>query len=161
MTTSPITPGAVARFSAILLQMTQFAGAQTGWGLSNQMIALIVTKLQAIKFGFERLAARIAAGTDMPRQPPRPRHPPPDPPTERKPRTKPLVQYRYGWLRKLLPETVFSRLYLERLFESAEMQALMAAAPEAMRRPLRTLCHMLDLPPPAVLALPPRPPRPP
>src|SRR6202012_5167688 len=115
--------------------------------------------LQAIKFSFERLAARIAAGTYKPRQPAKPRQPPADPPTERKPRPKPMVQYRYGWLRKLLPETVFSRLYLERLFEDAEMRALMAAAPEAMRRPLRTLCHTLDVPPPAVLALPPRPPR--
>ncbi len=45
---------------------------------------------------------------------------------------------------------------LQFLFAEPEMAALLAAAPAAMRRPLRSLCRMLGVEPPPILALPPR-----
>ena len=40
------------------------------------------------------------------------------------------------------------------------MAALLEAAPASLRRPVRSLCRMLGLEPPPILALPPRPKRP-
>ena len=40
------------------------------------------------------------------------------------------------------------------------MKALLEAAPASLRRPVRSLCRMLGLEPPPILALPPRPKRP-
>ena len=74
--------------------------------------------------------------------------------------SNPLPQ-KFGWLLKLVPEAVGYRSQLENLLRDPEMAALLAAAPTAMRRPLRSLCRMLGLPPPEILALPPRPKPPP
>ena len=60
-----------------------------------------------------------------------------------------------------MPQAVGYRSQLEHLLRDPEMAALLAAAPTAMRRPLRSLCRILGLPPPPILALPPRPKPPP
>ena len=162
----PATPSATERFAIILLCLQQAVGAQTGWGLSNPLIGLICNRLLMIKQGFARLAARLAAGTYVQRQrtaKPREATVAATAATEiqRKSRTKNPLPRKSGWLLPLIPLAVGYRSQLDYLFQDPEMAALLAAAPEAMRRPLRSLCHMLALPPPAILALPPRPPRPP
>jgi len=58
-------------------------------------------------------------------------------------------------------DAVGYRSQLENLLRDPEMAALLAAAPASLGRPLRSLCWMLRVDPPEILALPkkPRPPR--
>ena len=56
----------------------------------------------------------------------------------------------------MLPEVVQYRGHLMDLLHDPEMVALIQAAPEAMGRPLRSLCRLLGLRPPPILAIPPR-----
>ncbi len=80
-----------------------------------------------------------------PRQPPRPA-----PLRDPLPRT-------FGWPRPLIvPETVAYAGMLDGLLHDPGMVALMQAAPEAMGRPICSLCRMLGVRPPPVVALPPR-----
>jgi hypothetical protein len=147
---SPHTPA--ERFGGILYWLTQAVAARTGWSLTLPLIGHIVGRLNRIKQCFADLAARIAAGKYSPRRrvaPPRGR------PGHRPPQNK--LPQKFGWLLALVPETVVYRSHLESLLLDPEMAALLAAAPTAMRRPLRSLCRMLRLPPPPILALPPRP----
>jgi hypothetical protein len=144
-------------FAALLTWLTRAVAAQTGWGLPLPLIALIVERLRRIKQRFAYLAARVGDGRYVPRRrsaPPRRRPGQPPPPPDKLPQ-------KFGWLLKLVPEAVGYRSQLEFLFRDAEMAALLAAAPAPMRRPLRSLCRMLGLPPPPILALPPRPKPPP
>ncbi len=57
---------------------------------------------------------------------------------------------------KLLPETAAYGTQLQALCAAPEMAALLAAAPASLGRPLRSLCHMLGVRPPPILAPPPR-----
>jgi hypothetical protein len=56
---------------------------------------------------------------------------------------------------KLVPEAAVYGSQLEFLFADAEMAALLTAAPAPLRRPLRSLCRMLGVLPPPILAAPP------
>ena len=145
------------RFATILQWLTRAVMAQMGGErLPLPLIALIVDRIRRIKQRFSHFAARLGAGLYIPRQraaPPRRR------PGQARP-SNPLPQ-KFGWLLKLVPEAVGYRSQLEHLLRDPEMAALLAAAPTAMRRPLRSLCRMLGLAPPPVLALPPRPKPPP
>jgi hypothetical protein len=128
-----------------------------GERLALSVISLIVERIRGIKQRFADLAARISAGQYTPRRrttPPQKRPGQPPPPKSPLPNT-------FGWLLKLVPQAVGYRSQLEHLLRDSEMQALLAAAPTAMRRPLRSLCRMLGLPPPPILVLPPRPKPPP
>jgi hypothetical protein len=60
----------------------------------------------------------------------------------------------------LLPPTNAYASQLEYLLRDPEMAALVAAAPASLGRPLRSLCRMLGLTPPPILAPPPRPAKP-
>jgi hypothetical protein len=158
MTTPPPCPPA-ERFATLILWLSKAVSAQTGWGMSLQLIALITDRLRRIKQRFADVAARVAAGTYSPRRPsaaPRKRPGQSPPPQNRLPQ-------KFGWLLPLEAQAVVYRSQLEHLLREPEVAALLAAAPAAMRRPVRALCWMLDLTPPPVLALParPRPPRPP
>jgi len=53
-----------------------------------------------------------------------------------------------------VPETAVYRSQLQFLFADPEMAALMAAAPAAIGRPLCSLCRMLGVLPPKILAPP-------
>jgi hypothetical protein len=160
-TPSPKTP--TERFAAILLCLSLAVGKRTGWGLHAWVIALITNRLRGIKHGFLRLAARIQAGTYVPRQAIPRRQP-----AERKPRRKNPLPQKFAWLLPLVPEAAAYGSQLHTLLAEPEMAALMAAAPVPMRRLLGPLCHMLGVRPPAPLARPrkprqkrPRPPDPP
>jgi hypothetical protein len=127
------------------------------WGqFSRPLALLIIDRLRTINQAFARLAARIAAGKYVPRRPPDTprRHEP------RKPRGPNPLPQTFAWLIKLLPETAPFGGQLQALFAEPEMAALLAAAPAPLRRPLRSLCRMLGVDPPKILALPPPPPRP-
>jgi hypothetical protein len=120
------------------------------------VIALIVGRLHGIKQRFSRLAARIGAGRYVPRRPaatPRARAGP-------HARQKDPLPQNFAWLVKLMPEASPFGSQLYSLLADPEMAALMQAAPAPMRRPLRSLCRMLGVTPPTILALPPKP-RPP
>ena len=163
MTVAPPTPA--ERFADILWYLAQAVVTRSAFGLSQPLINLIVTRIRDAKQAFARLAARIDAGTYATRR----RSGPPRPPTDRKPRPPPNPLCRkFGWLLPLVPAAVASRGHLENLLRDPEMAALLAAAPVSLRRPLRSLCWMLRVEPPKLLARParpaqtrtPRPPRP-
>ena len=61
----------------------------------------------------------------------------------------------------MLPDAVGYRSQLEYLLRDPEMVALLAAAPASMARPIRSICWMLRVDLPEILARPkkPRPPR--
>jgi hypothetical protein len=149
---APETPD--EHFAAILFWLAQAVGARSGAGLSFSLIALIVDRLRRIKQAFARVAARVAAGSYRPRRraaAARPGQPPPKP--------DPLPK-EFGWLLKLVPDAVGYRAHLERLLAAPEMAELLAAAPASLRRPVRSLCWMLAISPPPVLAKPAKPRKP-
>ena len=60
------------------------------------------------------------------------------------------------WLLALVPDAIGHRSQLENQLRDPETVALLAAAPDALRRSLRSLCWMLFLAPPPILAHPAR-----
>jgi len=152
-------PTAAETFASILWCLTQAVVTRTAFGLFQPLINLIVTRIRDAKQAFARLAARIQAGTYAPR---RRASTPPRPPAIRKPRPPPNpLARKFGWLLPLVPAAVASRGHLENLLRDPEMAALLAAAPVSLRRPIRSLCWMLWVDPPKILARPPAKPRPP
>ena len=152
------------RFAGALRQLI-FVVATMGGGdrLSSLLITLIVDRLRSIKLSFARIAARVAAGTYAPRT--RSAAPPKRPAAPKKPGPETRLPRHVGWLLKTVPLTVQARGQLEFLFQDPEMQALLAAAPKSLGRPLRSLCRLLAIRPPPLVALPakyslPRKPRP-
>ena len=161
------------RLAALLVRLTQLVAEMSGGDrLSYFVIGLISIRLIDIRQCFRRVAARVAAGTYFPRTrtairkesvapektPAEPEQKPAAPaisPAQKLPRHK-------GWLLKMVPNAVWSRGFIEKLFNDPEMLALMAAAPKTLGRPVRSLCRALALPVPAPVALPkkPREPRP-
>jgi hypothetical protein len=144
---SPPTPA--ERFSAILLWLAKAVAARSGAGLPFPLIGLIVERLRRIKQRFADIAARVGAGSYRPRRHragPRPGQKPPPP--DKLPKHP-------GWLLPLVPDAVAYRSQLEQLLADPEMADLLAAAPASLRRPLRSLCRMLAIPPPPQLAPPP------
>jgi len=141
-------------FAGILQWLTQAVATRHIAGLlAAPLTWLLVDRIRGIKQRFARLAARLRAGTYVPR-----RHTPRQPPAARKPRRPNPLPQTFGWLQNLLPEAVMYRSQLEHLLRDPEFVALMQAAPAPMARVLRPLCWMLRVTPPPVLARP-RPPR--
>ena len=137
------------RFAALIACLTHAVGMHTGWDrvLTLTLIGNITTRLRTIKWAVLRLAERIASGTYRRRAfAPRPGA------AGRRP-TNPLPTRR-NWLEPMLPEVVHFRGHLLDLLQDPEMVALITSAPEAMGRPLRSLCRLLGLRPPPVLARP-------
>ena len=151
--TNPATPA--ERLAAILLQLSIAVDGRmlVGW-LARPLSFLILDRIRSISQAFTRLAGRIAAGRYAPRTCGPRRQ------LEKRPRRPNPLPTEFAWLRKLAPEaTIAAAGYLEQLFADPEMAALLAAGPTSLRRPLRSLCRMLGVASPAVLALPPRPKR--
>ena len=156
-----IPPPPPERFRHLIDVITRAVVAHTGWDqrMSLTLIGLITERLRGIKRSFLRLAASIQAGRYRRRAvSPRPRAARiPADPLPKKP----------GWLEGYLPETVHFRGFLDEMLRDPEMVALIQSAPDALGRPLRSLCRMIGLRPPPILARPPRaapapaPPKPP
>ena len=144
------------RFRHLIDVITRAVVAHTGWDqrMSLTLIGLITERLRGIKWTFLRLAACIQAGRYRRRAfSPRPRdasgHAPPI-------RGADPLPKKSGWLEDLLPETVQFRGFVDQMLRNPEMEALIRAAPDALGRPLRSLCRMIGLRPPPILARPPR-----
>ena len=159
MSYTPITPPTAAeRFITTVRCLSAAVMAMmAGNRLPVPLIYLIVDRLRGIQQRFVTLAARLRAGTYVPRRraataSKRPGQSPPQ---------NLLPQY-FGWVVPLLPmpEGNCYRSQLNVLLQDPEMAALLEAAPTSLRRPVRSLCRMLGLEPPPILALPKRPPRP-
>ena len=156
----PTTPE--GRFASILLALCH---AVAGMGvqnlIANALVVLIINRLRGIQQRVAHLVAQIQAGTFVPRRYPATRKPP----TVTRPREPSKLPQKFGWLVPLLPASYGNgyRSQLLHLFRDPEMAALFAAAPAALRRPLRSLCWMMRIDPPDIFALPqkPKPPRPP
>ena len=155
----PPPPTPAERFADILWYLAQAVVTRSAFGLSQPLINLIITRIRDAKQAFARLAARIQAGTYAPR---RRSSTPPRPPAVRKPRPPPNpLARKFGWLLPLVPPAVVFRGQLETLLRDPGMAELLAAAPVSLRRPIRSLCWMLWVDPPKILARPPAKPRPP
>jgi hypothetical protein len=150
----PAPPTPAERFATILLWLAQAVAARSGAGLSFALIALIVDRLRRIKQAFALVAARVGAGTYRPRRggaAPRPGQKPPPP--DKLPKN-------FAWLLPLVPDAVVYRGQIEQLLHDEATAALLAAAPASLRPPLRSLCWMLGISPPPVLAGPAKPRKP-
>lgn len=159
-----ITAPPAERFAIILHWLGRIVAARSAGGrLPGLLIVLIAQRLADIERRVARLAARLHAGRSAPRLAAAPRlTAAPRARAPRRPRrASPLPRGR-GWLLRLAPETAGHRAQLEHLLQDPAMTALLAAAPPAMARPVRSLCWMLRLPPPPTLSRPaaPRPPDP-
>ena len=159
----PRTP--VEAFRDIINRLMMAVETQRLCGLlAIPLRVLIGTRITDIRVRFYRLAEQIAAGTYKPRRPsakPRKRSA-----TPRPWQPSPLPTH-FGWLYTLMPSEMYRlsvvgpRNQLERLLrDDPEMAALIQAAPDAMRQPLRSLCWMLAIKAPPILARPRRPRRP-
>jgi hypothetical protein len=145
------TPTPAERFATLLQWLGQAVAAMSGGDrLSYTLIALIIDRIRDINQRVARLAARIRAGRYAPRRGTTRRRPPAG---RRYRQPNPLLK-KFGWLLPLVPEAVGYRSQLEYLFRDAEVMALLAAAPASLRRPLRSLCWMLRVSPPPILAPP-------
>ena len=144
----PLSPA--QKFAAIILWLGRAVVARGGGDrLSAPLIALVIDRIREINQRVARLAARVAGGRYTPRRSAARR-----PATIRRPRRPGALPRHFGWLLPLVPEAVGYRSQLDHLLRDPEMLALIEAAPTAMRRPLRSLCWMLRLRPPPVLAPP-------
>src|SRR5271156_5707719 len=126
-----------------------------GERLSLSLIALIIERIRNINQSVARIVARLRDGRYRPR-----RYAPRRPPTVRRPWQARKLPRKFGWPLRLVPDAIGSRSQLENLFRDPEMAALLAAAPESLRRPLRSLRWMLRVDPPAILAKPANPRKP-
>jgi hypothetical protein len=150
-------------FSGIILWLSLTVDGHSTWGrLARPLALLILDRIGRINQRFARLAARIVAGTYVPR-----RSAPRSPAVRRPRRPNPLPQG-MAWLLKLLPEVAAYGSQLQFLLADPAMVTLLANAPTTLHRPLRSLCRMLGVAPPPlpaplpetlpVLAPPPSPP---
>ena len=112
-------------------------------------------RLRRLAVRFAALMAAVRAGRLAAARPahrrvadPFPRLPPPPPLPFRLPRG-------FGWLLRLVPETAAYTGQVEHWLAHPELEAVIAAAPQAGRI-LRPLCRMLAIPPPPALRPPPR-----
>ena len=142
-------PTAAERFASFLLHVIQGVAARSGAGLSFPLIALIGNRIRLIKQAVARLAALVRDGKYAPR-----RFAPRRGSESPKPRQPSKLPQKFGWLLPLVPDAVVWRSQLESLLRDPEVVALLAAAPASLGRPLRSLCWMLCLRPPDILAPP-------
>ena len=159
----PRTP--VEHFRTIINGLLRAVETQRLCGLlAVPLRVLIGNRITDIRTRFYRLAEQIEAGTYKPRRPSTiPRKKPANP----KPWRPSPLPTKFGWLYTLVPTEMYRlsavgpRNHLEQVLrDDPEMAALIQAAPEAMRRSLRSLCWMLALKAPPILARPRRPRRP-
>jgi hypothetical protein len=137
------------RFAALLRWLGYALDTRYHAGiLAAPLFILLQNRIRVIKLRFVRLAARLAAGNFVPRKSSGPR---PGRPQGR----KNLLPSGPCWLIKMVPEAAASASQLRILLADPEMAALLAAAPASAGRPIRSLCRMLGVEIPPILAPPP------
>ena len=151
------------RLALIIESLCQAATVRCAQERSVRTLILVFrawVRLRRLAVRFEALAAKVRAGR-LPAAPVARLRAPPLPPQYRlpgRPQTYRLPRG-FGWLLRLVPETVAYGGQVEHLLADPKMTALLAASPQAGRI-LRPLCHMLAIKPPPALAAPPRAKRP-
>jgi hypothetical protein len=153
------TPLPIAERLGVLLYHigVTLAGRVSWTTLSPLLVARVCKRFRLIKWRFERIEALVSKGEYKPRRrsataSPGARKPPPPPPDPR--------MRQFGWLEQVLPDAAMRRGNFLALLRDPQMVALIEAAPVPLVRPLRSICWMLKLKPPPILALPPRPKKP-
>jgi len=157
MTSALPLPSAAARLGVLLHHIGWTLAGRVSWTtLAPFLVGRITKRLREIKLRIERIEALVLAGKYKPR-----RRSAPAAPGARKPPPRPDPGMRdFGWLEQLLPDVAMPRGDFLSQLRQPEMVALIQAAPVPVIRPLRSICWMLKLKPPPILALPKRPPRP-
>ena len=151
------------RLALIIESLCQAATVRCAQERSVPTLILVFrawVRLRRLAVRFEALAAKVRAGR-LPAAPVARLRAPPLPQQYRlpgRPQTYRLPRG-FGWLLRLVPETVAYGGQVEHLLADPKMTALLAASPQAGRI-LRPLCHMLAIKPPPALAAPPRAKRP-
>ena len=122
---------------------------------------LVGQRLTRTRDRFTRLAERLEAGWIYQPKPRTPRKNPDPAPTDRPPRQTNKLTTGHQWLFRLAPgiDTAAAANDLRSLMAEPEISALIAAAPVPAWRILRSVCWMLGVEKPPVLA-PPKPPNP-
>ena len=144
-------------FAGMMRWLTQIVVTRDLMGLlAKPIVWHLIDRIRGMNQRFARLAARIHAGTFVPRRAVTRRRP-----TDPKPRRPSPVPRKFGWMLPLVPDAVGSLGHLEWLFRDPDTMALIEAAPAEMARILRPLCWMLRATPPKILASPRRKPAPP
>ena len=139
------------RFTALIAWLTKAVADMSGGDrLSYSLIGHIIDRLRTLKWRVLRIAARVQAGTYVPRRYPAERKPA----TVTQPKKPSNLPTKFGWLLPLVPDAIGYRSQLQNLLNNPEMAALVAAAPTSLAQPLRSLCHMLGLRPPDIRKLP-------
>ncbi len=167
MTQTPPNPPPPIRafewFRSMMIRLSMDLSASVAWGwITMPMLIQVSGFLRPNRLKLERLIAMLRAGTYKPRKP---RQPSEDTATRAASPRKPLppgwLPKKYGWLKPYIPEQL--RPFggqITALLQDPEMAALVAQAPEAFGRPLRTLCWAFGWKPPAIIAPPKRPRKP-
>ena len=152
------------RFGAVIDGLAYFVTWYAKRNPATQPIHFVLWgRLLAIAARFTKLSARMAAGQLRPRNPDRVRPPAPDRPPEssserppgrvRKPAWSSGLPRGFGWLARAMPGSAVFGSQLNALLAEPEMQALLAATPQAAKL-IYPLCRMLAVEPA------PKPPRP-
>jgi len=155
MQPAPTLPGVVERLGGFLRHIGLTLAGRVSWTtLSPLLVARVCKRFRLIKWRFERIEALVSKGEYKPRR--RSIHssggarkPPPPPPDPR--------MRKFGWLEQVLPDVAMLRGGFLSQLRDPRMVALIEAAPVALIPPLRSICWMLKLKPPPLLALPKRP----
>jgi hypothetical protein len=149
----------VERLGSVLNALLMDVYGRVAWGgIAMVLNVFISTRIIGHRQRIYDIVDRIRAGTYLPRRRPAASaapSPPERPP--RPPRPPGPVRQSLGWLLPLIPPYWQANGYrsaLESLLAEPEMVALIEAAPVALGRPLRSLCWMLGLKRPPVLAPP-------
>ncbi|MHB1302686.1 MAG: hypothetical protein ACYCZB_04335 [Acidiphilium sp.] len=154
MSAPPTPPTPAERFARCIRDLRDVIAAQgLAIRLPSPLILLVWARIRRLAFRFAQSVAN----------PPRPRKPRPANAKPRSPREpvaagEPCLPTGYAWLRRLIPDyrINFCVGAIRELLDDPEMAALIAATPTAGRA-LRPLCHLLGIPLPPNLRLPPRP----
>jgi hypothetical protein len=187
----PIPPidSALALFRGFFNWLMMDLSASLAWAArppqapTMPMFVEISRRIQRHQRRIQEIAARVQAGTYVPRrrsaEPPAPAAPAADPAaatapaaatdappkTLRKPPPPSVLPNKRGWLMPMIPTQATARRgRFDALLRDPGMVALMQAAPVPLSRPIRALCWAFGLKPPAILPPPrrrPRPPKPP
>ena len=143
----PAPPAPADRLASVIDLLCRVVAAQiAGRRLAGPLIILICSRLRRIGTRCAAIATRLRTGRLRRRAAPRPRPAPPAARPQRPHRPGPLPQG-FAWLLRLVPETAGGASQLRHLLAQPDMEALIAAAPQA-GRPLRSLCRMLGVRPP-------------
>jgi hypothetical protein len=161
MTPAPPPLTVLQRLGQILGGLLADVSVRVAWGgLPMALNVFIAARIEAHRQRIARIVERIRAGTYTPHR----RASPKRTGASRPPRRPSPIRQSFGWLMPLIPpywQANAHRNAVEALLSDPEMVELIAAAPSALGRPLRSLCWMLRIKPPPILARPRKEPTPP